>query len=208
MLDNGGLMPLADRGAGAHRRRQAQRHRRAVRGGQGGHRRLRDLRTARQGRGAWRWRRNSCSCTTTTCRAGKGRANSAPLPARLEAGIRRRRHDGRRHRSRDPRRLADRAAAADHRPGEDAARRAAGRGTDAGRPAGGARTLAGDGRAGKARRLADGDRQAPGARSSAPPPDARAQARDGRCATWSRSSRRCPIWTPRWTTISATNCCG
>ena len=27
-------------------------------------------------------------------------------------------------------------------------------------------------------------------------------------ATWSRSSRRCPIRTPRWTTTSATSCCG
>ena len=45
-------------------------------------------------------------------------------------------HDGRRHPSRDPGRLADRAAPADHQPGEDAARCAAGRGFDAGSPVG------------------------------------------------------------------------
>ncbi|MGB6445241.1 MAG: hypothetical protein WBF47_08650 [Xanthobacteraceae bacterium] len=43
MLDSGGLMPLARRGA--HRRRQAQRGR-PLRRSQGGDRRLRDLRTA------------------------------------------------------------------------------------------------------------------------------------------------------------------
>ena len=105
-------------------------------------------------------------------------------------------------------RLADRAAAADHQPVADAARRAAGRGPDAGSAGGRARALAGHRRAGKARRLADGDRQAPRARSSAPRPDARAQARDARAGSWSRSSRPCPISTPRSTTISATNCCG
>ena len=51
MLDSGGLMPVA---TGAQVRivdGQAQRRRRPVRGDQGGHRRLRDLRAARQGRG-------------------------------------------------------------------------------------------------------------------------------------------------------------
>ena len=47
--------------------------------------------------------------------------------------------------SRDPGRLADRAAAADHQPGEDAARCAAGRGIDAGGAAGSARAVAHDG---------------------------------------------------------------
>ena len=107
-----------------------------------------------------------------------------------------------------PRGLADRAAAADHQPVADAARRAAGRGPDAGSAAGGPRALARRGRSGKARRLADGDRQAPGARSSAPRAGcSRASTRWSR-GTWSRSSRPCPISTPRSTTISATNCCG
>ena len=129
-----------------------------------------------------RRRGSSCSSTRTSCRAGKGRASFARSPA-LEArpptttvgG-----HDGRRRPSRDPRRLADRAAPADHQPGEDAARCAAGRGSDAGSAGRRARAVAGDGRAGKTRRLADGDRQAPGPRSFAPRPDARAQARDDR----------------------------
>ena len=37
-------------------------------------RRLRDLRTARQGRGHRGGRSSSCSCTRITCRAGRGRA--------------------------------------------------------------------------------------------------------------------------------------
>ena len=86
--------------------------------------------------------------------------------------------DGRRHQSHHPRGLADRAAAADHQPVADAARRAAGRGPDAGSAAGGARTLARHGRAGKARGVADGDGQTARAGSIAPPPHARSQARD------------------------------
>ena len=213
MLDNGGLMPLA---TGAQVRIKDGRlsvDRRPVRGGQGGDRRLRDLRTA-----ATRKRRMAMArrihAAAQGLHAGLGRdmrgsrssraaAVMATAPGRAVGG-----HDGRRHPSRDPRGLADRAAAADHQPGADAARCAAGRGFDAGSAAGGARALARDRRSGKARRVADGDRQAPGARSSAPRPDARAQARAWSRATWSRSSRPCPIWTPRWTTTSATSCCG
>ncbi len=51
-------------------------------------------------------------------------------------------HDGRRHPSRDPGRMADRAAPADHQLGEDAARCPAGRGFDAGSPVGRPRAVA------------------------------------------------------------------
>jgi predicted RNA polymerase sigma factor len=40
------------------------------------------------------------------------------------------------------------------------------------------------------------------------PRHARAQARDAGYASWSRSSRRCPIRTRRSTTSLATSCCG
>ena len=50
--------------------------------------------------------------------------------------------------------------------------------------------------------------KAPGAGSFAPWPDAGAQARDGCARSSSRSSRPCPISTPRSTTTSATSCCG
>src|SRR6202790_732423 len=62
-------------------------------------------------------------------------------------------HDGRRRPSRDPGRLADRAAPADHQPGEDAARCAAGRGADAGSPVGRPRAMARDRCSGKTGRL-------------------------------------------------------
>ena len=147
---------------------------------------------------AWPRRSSSCSCTgehmpgwegTCEVRAlaapeiGRRPARSMPARQRLmrRPGNPAGGDDGRRRSaSHHPRGVADRAAAADHQPGADAARRAAGRGPDAGSAAGGAGALARDRRAGKARRLADGDRQAPGAGSSAPPPDAGAQARHGR----------------------------
>ena len=51
MMDSGGLMPVSMGAQVQNRRRQAQRRRRTIRGGQGIDRRLRDLRAARQGRG-------------------------------------------------------------------------------------------------------------------------------------------------------------
>ena len=117
-------------------------------------------------------------------------------------------HDGRRHPSRDPGRLADRAAPADHQPGEDAARRAAGRGPDAGGAAGRAGALAGDRRSGEARRLADGDRQAPGRWIICAAAGCSSASTPWSPGTWRPSSRPCPIWTPPWTTTSATSCCG
>ena len=68
--------------------------------------------------------------------------------------------------------------------------------------------LARDRRAGQARRVADGDCQAPGARSSAPPPHARAQARDAGARPRAGAAGDARSRTRRWTTISATNCCG
>ena len=220
-------MPLADGRAGAHQGRRAQRDRRPLRRGQGSDRRLRDLRVPRQGGGAGLGGRVHAAAPASTCRAGKAPARSARWPDRKTrvpaAGRRARRTPDARTRSIQPAAmtaadvdraighpggLADRAAAADHQPGADAARRAAGGGPDAGSPAGGAGALAGDRRAGKARRLADGNRQTPGAGSSAPRPDARAQARRWSRSISSRSSRPCPTSTARSTTTSATNCCG
>ena len=68
---------------------------------------------------------------TCEVRAFASPALEARIPQHAIGG-----HDGRRRPSRDPRRLADRAAPADHQPGEDAARCAAGRGFDAGSPVG------------------------------------------------------------------------
>ena len=221
MLDNGGLMPVADGRAGAHHRRQAQRRRRPVRGDQGGDRRLRDLRTAGQGRGRGGGESSSCSSTSDHMPGWEGtcevRAFATPawtgLPGRCA-----------RHADASGAMSAAMTAADAHRTilavwrieqprlitslsrmlrdvplAEDLTQEALLAALEHW-PATGVPEKPGA--------LADGDRQAPGARIiCAAARCSRASTRWSR-GTWSRSSRPCPIWTPRWTTTSATNCCG
>ena len=224
MLDTGGLMPVADGRAGTHHRRQAQRDRRPLRRDQGNDRRLRDLRTARQGRG--RGRGEGVHAAAPRSHAGLGRHLRSSRASRRRAWT----APARSMRAPTPdarvRQLQSAAmTAADvhrtilavwrieqprliTRPVPDAARCAAGRRPDAGSAGGGARALARHRRAGKARRVADGDRQTPRARSSAPPQHARAQARDADARPGAGAAGDARFRTRRSTTISATNCCG
>ena len=175
-----------------------QRHRRPVRGGQGGHRRLLDHPGQVQGGGRRvgvalprRRRRHDRGAPglrdgrLPPGRPGRGVALADAAGADLGLGARGL-GDAQRHR----RRLADRVAAADRRPRADGARRRPRRGPGPGRARRRAGAVARVGRPGQPGRLAHGHREAPRDRPAAPQRAPSSASRRSSAATCELAARR------------------